>query len=137
MTRAACRSQLSRRALAGVCALLLTRSPQARAQETDVDSLVAAMTPRARAARMFMFPISGTVLSAEDDTWLRALKPAGVILVQGNFGTPGAGTLPHFFGVLIGRAAGIEYPNLLDVLIDTALAQTRTPRFAVARETVR
>ena len=68
--------------------MLLTRSRHARAQETDVDSLVAAMTPRERAARMFMLPISGTVLSAEDDAWLRALKPAGVILVGGNFGTP-------------------------------------------------
>ena len=53
-----------------------------------MDALVAAMTAQERAARMFMFPISGTVLSAEDDAWLRALKPAGVILVGGNFGTP-------------------------------------------------
>jgi beta-N-acetylhexosaminidase len=88
MTRPAYESRLSRRALAGVCGLLLTRAHHAYAQETDVDVLVAAMTPRERAARMFMLPISGTVLSAVDAAWLRALKPAGVILVGGNFGTP-------------------------------------------------
>jgi beta-N-acetylhexosaminidase len=88
VTRLASELRLSRRALAGACGLLITRSLQAHAQETDVDALVAAMTPQKRAARMFMFPIAGTVLSAEDDAWLRALKPAGVILVGGNFGTP-------------------------------------------------
>src|SRR5215217_5642662 len=88
MTGHAEASRLSRRALAGVCGLALARSRQARAQETDVDALIAAMTAQERAARMFMFPISGTALSAEDDAWLRALKPAGVILVGGNFGTP-------------------------------------------------
>jgi beta-N-acetylhexosaminidase len=88
MTRSACALRLSRRVLAGVCGLVLTRSHHARARESDVDALVAAMTLRERAARMFMFPISGTVLSVEDDTWLRALKPAGVILVGSNFGSP-------------------------------------------------
>jgi beta-N-acetylhexosaminidase len=67
---------------------MLTRPRHARAQEGDLDALVGAMTPRERAARMFMFPISGTVLSAEDEAWLRTLRPAGVILVGGNFGTP-------------------------------------------------
>src|SRR5829696_3691924 len=88
MRRHTAESRLSRRALAGVCGLALARSRQARAQETDVDALVAAMTAQERAARMFMFPISGTALSEEDDAWLRALKPAGVILVGGNFGPP-------------------------------------------------
>ena len=27
---------------------------------------------------------------------------------RGSFGSPGAGTLPHFFGLLFGRAAGVE-----------------------------
>ena len=80
--------RLSRRALAGACGLLLTRPRSTRAQERDIDALVAEMTPRARAARMFMFPVSGTVLSAADEAWLRSLRPAGVILVGGNFGTP-------------------------------------------------
>jgi beta-N-acetylhexosaminidase len=83
----ACAPRLSRRALAAACGLLIRSRPM-QAQESDVDALIAAMTPRERAARMFMFPISGTVLSAEDDAWLRALRPAGVILVGGNFGTP-------------------------------------------------
>ena len=88
MTRSSRIARLSRRALAGVCGFVLTRSHRARARERDVDALVAAMTLRERAARMFMFPIAGTVLSAEDDAWLRELKPAGVILVGGNFGSP-------------------------------------------------
>src|ERR671910_1070998 len=88
MTRLARSARLSRRALVAAGSLLLTRSRHTRAQESDLDALVAAMTPRERAARMFMFPISGTVLSAEDDARLRTLKPAGVILVGGNFGTP-------------------------------------------------
>jgi beta-N-acetylhexosaminidase len=88
MTRLARAPRLSRRALAAVLSLLLSRSRPTHALEADVDTLVAAMTLRERVARMFMFPISGTVLSAEDDAWLRALKPAGVILVGGNFGTP-------------------------------------------------
>lgn len=27
---------------------------------------------------------------------------------QANFGSPGAGTLPHFFGLMVGKAAGVE-----------------------------
>src|SRR5215217_220766 len=88
MSRSANAPRLSRRALGGGCGLVLTGWHHARARESDVDALVAAMTLRERAARMFMFPISGTVLSAEDEAWLRALKPAGVILVESNFGTP-------------------------------------------------
>lgn len=34
--------------------------------------------------------------------WFRA-NPA-----QGNFGTPGPGSLPHFFGVMLARAAGMD-----------------------------
>jgi beta-N-acetylhexosaminidase len=46
------------------------------------------MTARDLAARMFMLPVSGTSLAAEDEARLRDLKPGGVILVQANFGTP-------------------------------------------------
>jgi beta-N-acetylhexosaminidase len=83
-------TRLSRRALAAatVCGLALAESRYARGQRDDVDALVAAMTPRQRSARMFMVPISGTSLTAEDDARLRALQPGGVILVGGNFGTP-------------------------------------------------
>ncbi|MBW3634218.1 MAG: glycoside hydrolase family 3 protein, partial [Chloroflexi bacterium] len=81
-------TRLSRRALAAAaCGLALTGSRHARGQESDVDALVAAMTPRQRTARMFMIPISGTALTAEDDARLRTLQPGGVILVGGNFGT--------------------------------------------------
>ena len=82
-------TRLSRRVLtAAVCGLALTQARHARGRGTDVDALVAAMTPRQRSARMFMVPVSGTVLTAEDDARLRALQPGGVILVGGNFGTP-------------------------------------------------
>ncbi len=81
--------RLSRRALvaAAACGLALTESRLASGQESDADAFIAVMTPRQRAARMFMLPISGTVLTAEDDARLRALQPGGVILVGGNFGT--------------------------------------------------
>jgi len=48
---------------------------------------VAVMSLREQAARMFMFPISGTMLTGDEDAWLRDLKPGGVILVQHNFGS--------------------------------------------------
>ena len=58
------------------------------AQELDIEALVAGMTLREQAARMFMLPVAGTVLSAAEEVWLRDLKPGGVILVGSNFGTP-------------------------------------------------
>ena len=90
MMRSTTGSRLSRRALVAgaVSGLVLAKPLHAWSQESDVESLVAAMSPRDRAARMFMLPVSGTVLNAEDDAWLRALKPGGVILVGENFGTP-------------------------------------------------
>jgi beta-N-acetylhexosaminidase len=60
----------------------------ARATQDDTDIPLAAMTPRERAARMFMLPIAGTSLTAEEEVWLRDLKPGGVILVYDNIGTP-------------------------------------------------
>lgn len=59
-----------------------------RAQAPEVDALLAAMTPREQAARMFMLPIVGTALTAEEAVWLRALKPGGVMLTVNNFGAP-------------------------------------------------
>jgi tripartite-type tricarboxylate transporter receptor subunit TctC len=43
---------------------------------------------------------------AELVAWLKA-NPS-----QTNYGTPGAGTLPHFFGVLFGRAAGVDLVHI-------------------------
>jgi beta-N-acetylhexosaminidase len=60
----------------------------AGARQAEITGRIAAMSLRERVARMFMFPISGTTLSGEDEAWLRTLKPGGVILVGGNFGTP-------------------------------------------------
>jgi beta-N-acetylhexosaminidase len=63
-----------------------TAMRRTRAQTQDVPAILADMTPREQAARMFMLPLSGTSLTAEEDAWLRALKPGGVILVAHNFG---------------------------------------------------
>lgn len=41
-----------------------------------------------RVARLFMFPVRGTALSAADAAWLERLRPGGVILVAHNFGSP-------------------------------------------------
>jgi beta-N-acetylhexosaminidase len=68
--------------------LAMTKFSGMGAQELDVDAIVAAMTPRELAARMFMLPVAGTALTAEEESWLRDLKPGGVILVGSNFGTP-------------------------------------------------
>jgi tripartite-type tricarboxylate transporter receptor subunit TctC len=51
--------------------------------------------------------------------WVKA-DPA-----RASFGSPGAGTLPHFFGLLFGRAAGIElrhapYKGSAAILVDLA-----------------
>ncbi len=59
-----------------------------RGQGRDAQAIVAALTPRERAARMFMLPLSGTSLTTDEESWLRELKPGGVILVGHNFGTP-------------------------------------------------
>ena len=43
---------------------------------------------------------------AELVAWLKA-NPS-----QANFGTPGAGTLPHFFGMMFARSAGIQLQHV-------------------------
>jgi beta-N-acetylhexosaminidase len=68
--------------------LSIMRVSSMGSQEPDVDAIVATMTPREQASRMLVLPISGTVLTTDEDAWLRALKPGGVILVGNNFGTP-------------------------------------------------
>jgi beta-N-acetylhexosaminidase len=78
-----------RRALAlATSGLAVMRTAAARGQETNIESLVAAMAPMEQAARMVMISVAGTSLTAADDARLRALKPGGVILVGENFGTP-------------------------------------------------
>ena len=66
--------------------LAATRITEAHALAPGVDRLLAAMTTRELAARMFMLPLAGTVLTAEEDAWLRELRPGGVMLTGNNFG---------------------------------------------------
>lgn len=81
---------LSRRRLltAPLGGLAAARWAGTRAQAPEVEALLAAMTPREQAARMFMLPLAGTVLTLDEEAWLRELKPAGVMLTANNFGTP-------------------------------------------------
>lgn len=82
---------LSRRRLLAAAlggGLAATRIAGTHAQAPEAEALLAAMTPRELAARTFMLPVAGTALTAEEDAWLRALKPGGVILTGNNFGTP-------------------------------------------------
>ncbi len=81
--------RVSRRQLiaAPVAGALLLPWRDATAQRGDIAARVAAMSLREQAARMFMVPLSGTTLTADEETWLRDLKPGGVILVQHNFGS--------------------------------------------------
>jgi beta-N-acetylhexosaminidase len=55
--------------------------------QDSVEAVLATMSLRQRVARMFIFPVSGPVLTAEETVWLGGLQPGGVILVERNFGT--------------------------------------------------
>lgn len=88
MRHAAFRTTRRRLVAAAASGLAFCSWRDVGARQADVAARIAAMSLRERVARMFIFPISGTTLSAEDEAWLRSLKPGGVILVEGNFGTP-------------------------------------------------
>ena len=82
--------RISRRTALGAAVgagLLASGRAGARTQSVDATAAAAALSPRERAARMFMLPIAGTALSATEEESLRNLKPGGVILVANNFGT--------------------------------------------------
>jgi beta-N-acetylhexosaminidase len=55
--------------------------------QSDTEAVLQGMTLRQQIARMFIFPISGPVLTLEEATWLTELQPGGVILVERNFGS--------------------------------------------------
>ncbi len=57
------------------------------AAQDSAEDLLAAMTLRQRVARLFIFPVSGPVLTVDETAWLSELQPGGVILVERNFGT--------------------------------------------------
>ncbi len=84
----ASRSRRQALAVAALCGLAIRTPVSTRAQVLDAEAHVAAMTPREQAALMLMLPISGTMLTTEEEAWLRSLRPGGVILVGSNFGTP-------------------------------------------------
>jgi beta-N-acetylhexosaminidase len=77
----------SRRALmASGAAALSARFQPAFAQDV-AEELLANLTLRQQVARLFIFPVSGPVLTIEEAGWLATLQPGGVILVERNFGT--------------------------------------------------
>lgn len=57
------------------------------AAQDEVEAVLQGMTLRQQIARMFIFPVSGPELTADETSWLADLQPGGVILVERNFGT--------------------------------------------------
>lgn len=90
MTRHVARRRLTRRSAIGLAAggWSACRGSRTVAAQDAASSSLGALTDRELAARMFMVPIVDIALSADEASWLRALKPGGVILTQQNFGTP-------------------------------------------------
>lgn len=82
------RRRHSRRALLAMGAAALAAHGSSSVAQEAVDDLLAGMTLRQRVARMFVFPVGGPALTADEAAWLADLQPGGVILVERNFGTP-------------------------------------------------
>lgn len=79
--------RFNRRTLIATGAAAVASRGQLATAQDALEELVAGLTLRQRVARMFIFPVSGPVLTVEEATWLADLQPGGVILVQHNFGT--------------------------------------------------
>jgi beta-N-acetylhexosaminidase len=76
----------SRRALLATGFAAVAARVHSGAAQGTVEELLAGMTLRQRVARMFIFPVSGPTLTADEAAWLADLQPGGVILVERNFG---------------------------------------------------
>jgi beta-N-acetylhexosaminidase len=76
----------SRRALLATSVAAVAARAHSGAAQDSVEHLLAGMTLRQRVARMFIFPVSGPTLAADEAAWLADLQPGGVILVERNFG---------------------------------------------------
>ena len=53
-----------------------------------VETTLEAMPLADRVAQLFVVPVAGTTLTAEEAVWLRTAKPGGVLLVGSNIGAP-------------------------------------------------
>ncbi len=82
--------------IAFLCALLIgTLSVQTtaiRAQDADIDALIASMSLEHRVAQMFMVTLHGSVLTEVGAEDLRNWQPGGVVLFGENVGNPAAVT---------------------------------------------
>lgn len=78
---------LNRRSLLALGVAAVGLRGQVAAAQEPVDAELAGMTLRQRVARMFIFPVSGPMLTVDEAAWLGDLRPGGVILVERNFGS--------------------------------------------------
>lgn len=78
---------ITRRTLLALGGVTLATHGKVTLAQDSVEELLAGMTLRQKVARMFVFPVGGVALSAEETSWLKELQPGGVILVERNFGT--------------------------------------------------
>lgn len=81
------RHSLNRRRFVALGAAAVGSRVQYVAAQDSVEALLGRMTLRQRVARMFIFPVSGPVLTVAEGAWLADVQPGGVILVERNFGT--------------------------------------------------
>ncbi len=63
------------------------QQPASLQDNPEIDARLAAMPATERVAQLFTVPVAATVLTAEEDAWLRAARPGGVILTGANIGT--------------------------------------------------
>lgn len=67
---------------------LARQEPDAVSAASGIDGTLARLSLAERVAQLFTVPVAGSVLTSEEDAWLRAAKPGGVILTGANIGTP-------------------------------------------------
>ncbi len=81
LTRRALLAASSAATLAGGLGPLAARAAQGTTARPPEDTTLLA-------ASLFMLPVGGTVLTADEDAWLRSWQPGGIVLTGANIGTP-------------------------------------------------
>jgi beta-N-acetylhexosaminidase len=76
---------VTRRQLAAMAGALVASRMFRPAAAADPDP---AMTLAEKAAALFIVPVAGTSLTADETAWLNQWRPGGVILVGANIGAP-------------------------------------------------
>ena len=81
LTRRALLAASAGAALAGGLGSPCARAAQGAAVRPPTDTALLA-------ASLFMLPVGGTALTADEDAWLRRWQPGGIVLTGANIGTP-------------------------------------------------